>query len=207
MTLAKTIQTQSDGVVRALKTLGVPAGTARALVMADETDLGAAVARVLKPRALVVREGETAFDLTDAPEPYSLVIAGRGLECTSLAGLRARMTMIADVLEVGGLVGLWAATLAAQANDGTGHEALLFPFSAANGALGPSARATTPLSASSWTLMAMACGFEILACEGFGQQTLAGALAEHAGRLSMYDDRELDTGRLLMVLRKSEETR
>ena len=97
MTTLKAIASQSDSFVQAIKTHGAPA-RAKALVIGGPADLEDAVARLLKPRTLVVRQDEDAFDLSQETGPYGLVVAGEGLERASLAGLRARMQAIARIL-------------------------------------------------------------------------------------------------------------
>lgn len=215
--MTATITTRAEGLVRALKKIGAPQKAENALVLGATPDLEETVARLLKPKRLVARSlvaptlngpsNDGVFDLGDETGPFQLVIAGDGFEAASLSGVRDRMQTLARLAADDACVGLWIATLAAgriDAETGAGdYDGLLFPFSAAGGQLGPDALATTPLSASSWMLMARACGFEVTACEGFGQQPLPDEMAVHAGRLAIYDSRELDSGRLLMVLRKT----
>lgn len=187
-------------VAKGFVALGVASGAASAVAFG----LPATVAKAL-PTALGAKAMATADEITDLEGDYDLIVVGDGVATPGLAATRNRVAELALRLRPGGELAAWLPTLAAPLHDtppAAAYDALLFPESAAAGALGSEAEAAT-LSASGWMMLFHACGLECVAQAGLGESPLPESVAlAHAPRLAVFDPVELNTGRFLARFRR-----
>lgn len=189
-------------LARLLADLGTVRGAENALVIGPASALEAVQAE-LEPRRA---DADADFGSgAAASSGHDLIVAFEGVAAGGLGEVRDRIGALRDRLAAHGRLALVVPTLAGAAvfresDDGLGgQEALLFPHLAASGELGE-----TPgvqLAASSWLLLARACGLEAEAVYGLGRDGVPDRVAEeHAGRLAAFDSLELRTGWLMMLL-------
>lgn len=212
--------TPERALSRTWKRLGAPTGAPSALVMGPQgLELARAVRDELSPATLVLMHAEapparsrfttTPVDLSDLaqqrPRGFDLVAAA-GLHAGDLASARQRLAHIAGVLKPGGLLAAVVETLAAPDPDSGGYDHLLFPHLVRSGDLGEDLRTRTLLPAAAWCALIRTVGFDIVAVEGVGGQSLPPDFAAmHRARLASYDHEELSCGSLQLIARRTED--
>lgn len=189
---------RQTAIVRAARTLGAPVGAARVAVFGDPA-LRQIVEDVLKP-------GEIFTDLPSSLEPAALDLilamdyADTGRAADAVDRLRAaRLSLQPD-----GVLAIALSTLGAPMRaEGAGpYDGLLFPEAGAAGKLGAAAALSTPLSMSTWILLATSLGFQIVNSAGIGEHQIPAWLARgHAARIGVFDAGELRTGQMVLLLK------
>lgn len=190
---------RQTAIVRAACTLGAPVGAARAAVLGD-CALRQIVEEVLKPT-------EISTDLPPSLEPAALdlILMVDYAETGRVADAVDRLRAAQLSLKPNGVLAIALSTLGApMCAEGAGpYDGLLFPEAGAAGKLGAAAAHSTPLSMSTWMLLAASLGFQIINSAGIGEHQAPAWLERgHTARLSVFDAGELRTGQMVLLLKR-----
>ena len=208
-----------SSLIHAWKALGVPAGALNALVYApDGIEIARAISSGLTPQRLVLLHPDrpppkARFETTaEALEQlvqrhageYDLIACGPGWDLGDLSRLRSNLVAMHGLLAPEGTLVGEIATFAAPQGDGDFND-LLFPHLVRTGDLDLERQARPALTVSSWLLLLQSAGFDPLAVEGLGVQSLPPEFVDlHKPRLALFDAAELATGVLRFAARRRE---
>ncbi len=138
---------------------------------------------------------------------FDLVILHAGVSAGGLGPIHDRLKWAASHLSATGRVvlsvGALAAPLHSQGKEGPvgPYDGLLFPESIASGDAGVRRSLITPLSVSTWLLLARSVGLNCIGQSGVGEARLPDDIATmHEQRLAVFDRLELQTGGMILIL-------
>ena len=138
---------------------------------------------------------------------FDLVILHAGVSAAGLGPIHDRLKWAASHVSAMGRVvlsvGALAAPLRSQGKEGPVglYDGLLFPESIASGDAGVRRSLITPLSVSTWLLLARSVGLNCVGQSGVGESRLPDEIATmHEQRLAVFDRLELQTGRMILIL-------